>query len=213
MCIDISFSKLNCISHCISRPISAQSSFFPLISVLIVSLSPYQRAHPGVSLAAPWLLPGLPHCSLASMAAPWLLLAVRLCLFLAAPGCPWMLPGHATLLRWSCGEAVLCQRLAKRSSAAAAICRSGGLQKHAPAQWVLDGDRTSEIRLRVVCKLPCRSGTSARGGNKKRDSVFSCPLQCTHGYQLKPSATHISNTTTALQSDTSRPCTCRKLGK
>ena len=129
----------------------------------IVILSPYQCAHrlsfplpacsswgvPCCSLTAPWLLPGLPHCSLASMAAPWLLLAVRLCLFLAAPGCPWMLPGHATLLRWSCGETVLCQRLAKRSSAVAVICRSGGLRKHAPAQRVLDGDRTTEIRLRV----------------------------------------------------------------
>ena len=64
-----------------------------------------------------------------------------------------------------------------------------------------------------VCKLPRRSGTSARGGNKKRDNVFSCPLQRTHGYQLIPSATHISNTTTGLQSNTARRCACRQLGK
>ena len=39
--------------------------------------------------------------------------------------------------------------LSQRSSAVAVICRSGGLRKHAPAQRVLDGDRTTEIRLRV----------------------------------------------------------------
>ena len=39
--------------------------------------------------------------------------------------------------------------LSQRSSAVAVICRSGGLRKHAPAQRVLDGYRTTEIRLRV----------------------------------------------------------------
>ena len=164
--INISFSKLNCISHCISRPTSAQSSVFPFISALNVSLSPCQRAHPGVSLAAPWLLPG---CFPAFLIVPWPALLLPGCPWLSGYVCSWLLLGLCTLRDGQC----VC------------VC---------------------------VCKLP-RSGTSARGGNKKRDSVFNCPLRRTHGYQLKPSATHISNTTTALQSNTARPCACRKLGK
>ena len=78
----------------------------------VVILSLYQCAHrlsfplpassswgvPCCSLAAPRLLPGLPHCSLACMAAPWLLLAVRLCPFLAAPGAVHA-PGRSVCLR------------------------------------------------------------------------------------------------------------------
>ena len=137
----------------------------------VVILSPYQCAHrlsfplpassswgvPCCSLAAPRLLPGLPHCSLACMAAPWLLLAVRLCLFLrgcaaAKRGLPKRSPPEAVLPRsgplpMRCGLSDA--PLSQRSSAVAVICRSGGLRKHAPAQRVLDGDRTTEIRLRV----------------------------------------------------------------
>ena len=129
MYINISFSKLNCISYCISRQTSAQSSFFPLISALIVSLSPYQRAHPGVSLAAPWLLPG---CFPAFLIVPWPALLLPGCPWLSGYVCSWLLLGLCTLRDGQC----VC------------VC---------------------------VYKLPRKSGTSARGGNKKSIASLIAP--------------------------------------
>ena len=165
-------------------------------------------------------------CSSSLFAAPWLLPGC----FLAMPLC-----SGAPLAKRSSANVWRSGPLPKRSSPEAVLyrcvaayptllCRSGPLPQRSSAEAAAcgstlppNGSWTETERRKFVCvcvcKLPRRSGTSARGGNKKRDSVFNCPLRRTHGYQLKPSATHISNTTTALQSNTARPCACRKLGK
>ena len=69
--------------------------------------------------------------------------------------------------------------LSQRSSAVAVICRSNG-------SWT-ETERRKFVCVRI-CKLPRRSGTSARGGNNKRDFTKLCP---------RPTRSHPDTSTTA----------------
>ena len=129
--------------------------------MLIVSLSPYQRAHPGVSLAAPWLLPG---CFLAFLIVPlpprllpgcsWLSGYVCSWLLLAAPGCSLGMP--------------LCSGgpVAKRSSAnvcagTRATCVRGSGRAERPAGMRGRKARSAEAVPSRIGPPPKRSSTDA----------------------------------------------------
>ena len=140
-----------------------------------------------------------------------ILIAIIINIMAAKRGLPKRTSPEAVLYRSVAAyPTLLCRSgpLPQRSSAEAAGCGNT-----LPPNWSRTETKQRKFVSVCICNIPRSSGTAARDGNKKRDYVASSPLQRNHGHQSKQSAAQISNTTTALQSDKSRPCTCRKLGK